>query len=73
MLTDAHILKYQELYRHHYGREVSREEAREQGTMLLRLMQVIYRPMTELEFVDTVVLRGQSGHLPSNSNQHGCK
>lgn len=50
MLTDEHITKYQAIYRARFGREISREEARDQGTKLVRLMQLIYQPMTQEEF-----------------------
>lgn len=49
MITDEHITQYQELYRIRFGRELSREGARDQGTKLVRLMQIIYKPMTQEE------------------------
>ena len=57
MITDEHITKFQELYRIRFGREISRENARDQGTKLVRLMQIIYQPMTEEEQADALALR----------------
>jgi hypothetical protein len=50
MISDKPQDQFAELYKKHFGRELSREEAVEQGTKLLRLMELIYRPMTEAEF-----------------------
>lgn len=44
------ITKYQELVRMRFNREISREQALEDGTKLLRLVEVIYKPMTETEY-----------------------
>ena len=50
MLSDAQITKYQELFKKRFNREISREEALESGTKLLRMMQLVYKPMTEAEY-----------------------
>jgi hypothetical protein len=41
--------KFRALYLRRFGREISREEAYEQGVKLIRLVELIYRPMTESE------------------------
>ena len=50
VLTDADIAKLQALYRSEFGKEISAEQAYEQGIKLVRLMSAIYRPMTEEQF-----------------------
>ena len=50
MLSEEQIIKFQALYKKHFGKEISREEARRSGTQLIRLIQLIYKPMTEEEF-----------------------
>ena len=50
MLSDEMITKYQELVRKRFNRAISREEALENGTKLLRLVELIYKPMTENEY-----------------------
>lgn len=57
MITDEHITQYQEIYRKQFGKEISREDARDQGTKLVRLMQIIYQPMTQEEHDETQVLK----------------
>jgi hypothetical protein len=49
-LLDADITKFQELYKSEFGKEISREEAYEKGMKLLRLMSIVYKPMTENDF-----------------------
>jgi hypothetical protein len=49
-LTDADIAKFQALYRSEFGKEISAEQAYEQGIKLVRLMSAIYQPMTKEQF-----------------------
>ena len=50
MLTEDQIKTYQALYKNRFGREIGRVEAIEKGTKLLRLVELIYVPMTEEEY-----------------------
>jgi hypothetical protein len=45
MLSDKAIEKYRRIYKKEYGKEISTEEAREQGENLVRLFKVIYKPI----------------------------
>lgn len=38
------------IYRDRFGREISREEARESAIKLVRLMEIIYKPMTAKDY-----------------------
>ena len=49
MLSDEQIISFQKLYRKRFNREVSREEAYEQGIKLIRLVGAVYKPMTAKE------------------------
>ncbi len=46
-LTEARLEEFRELYRHHFGVELSGEEALDVSSQLLRLMQIIYQPITK--------------------------
>ena len=61
MLSDEQILKYQTLYKNHYGKEISRMEAYEQGAKLIRLMELIYRPMTQAKYQQLQERRRETG------------
>ncbi len=50
MLSHEQITKFQMLYKNRFGKEISREEAYEQGIKLIRLVELIYKPMTEAEY-----------------------
>ncbi|MBI4117689.1 MAG: hypothetical protein HY453_01240 [Parcubacteria group bacterium] len=47
MLSDEQIKKFQTLYKNRFGKEICREDALDQGVKLIRLMELIYKPMTE--------------------------
>lgn len=46
-LTEEDITQFQTLYKKHFGEDISRERAHEEGIKLVRLMQLIYKPMTK--------------------------
>ncbi|OGZ08924.1 MAG: hypothetical protein A3D67_01520 [Candidatus Lloydbacteria bacterium RIFCSPHIGHO2_02_FULL_51_22] len=50
MLSDEQIRKFQDLYKARFGKEISREDAYEQGVKLMRLIQIVYKPMTKDEY-----------------------
>jgi len=65
MLTDEQITKYQSLYKNRFGKEISREEAYEQGVKLIRLVELIYKPMTKIEYQMLQDRRRETGDLKS--------
>jgi len=63
MLSDEQITKYQTLYKNRFGKEISREEAYAQGVKLLRLIELTYLPMTEVEYQKLQERRRETGDL----------
>jgi hypothetical protein len=63
MLSDEQITKYQILYKNRFGKEISREEAYEQGAKLIRLIGLIYKPMTEIEYQQLQERSRETGNL----------
>lgn len=53
VLKDEDIKKFQALYKSRFGLDISREEAYEKGIKLVRLMELVYKPMTqeEMDFI----------------------
>lgn len=45
MLSDEAVAEYQRIYKKHYGKEISKAEAIEQGQNLINLFKVIYKPL----------------------------
>ncbi|MFA4880447.1 MAG: hypothetical protein WC650_02385 [Candidatus Doudnabacteria bacterium] len=50
MITDVQIAKFQTLYKNRFGKTISREEAFDMGVKLIRLVELIYKPMKENEY-----------------------
>lgn len=61
-MLDTDIKKFQALYKEHFGKDISREDAYESGAKLLRLMTIIYKPMTEQEFA--LIQKHRADNLP---------
>lgn len=63
MLSDEQIESFRVLYKNRYGKEISREEAYEQGTKLLRLVELVYTPMTKDEYKQVQKRRRETGDI----------
>ncbi len=63
MLSEEQITNYQKLYRDYFKKEISREEAYEQGVKLLRLIELIYKPITQEEYNQLQKRRKETGDL----------
>ena len=50
ILSDEKIIEFQNLYKEHFGIDLSKAEAYEQGMKLLNLVSIVYRPMTSEDF-----------------------
>jgi len=54
MLTDEQISKFQDIYRKRFGKGISRADALEKGIKLVRLMDIVYKPITIQEFEEFI-------------------
>jgi len=52
MLTNEQVTKFQEIYKDHFGEEISREDALEGGIKLVRMMKMVYTPISEKEYLE---------------------
>lgn len=43
-LSDEKVIEFQNLYKEHFGKEISKKDACEQGIKLLQLISILYRP-----------------------------
>lgn len=50
MLSEERVKQFQALYKKRYGKEISYQDALEQGTKLISLLKIIYKPMSKAEF-----------------------
>lgn len=65
MLTNQQVTKFQMLYKNRFNKKISREEAYEQGVKLIRLVELIYKPMTEAEYQQLQKRRLETGDSKS--------
>ena len=63
MLSDEQVTEFQMLYKKQFGKEIDKQEALEKGSKLVRMMQLIYKPMTETEYQKIQERRRQTGDL----------
>ena len=63
MLSDEQITKFQTLYKNRFGKEIGREKACEKGAKLIRLIELIYKSMTENEHQKLQERRRETGDL----------
>lgn len=49
-LTKKQIIEFQTLYLNRFGKKINEAEAYEKGVALLRLVELLYRPMAEKEY-----------------------
>ncbi|HOX10365.1 MAG TPA: hypothetical protein P5323_00170 [Candidatus Moranbacteria bacterium] len=52
MFTSEQIEKFQTIYKNRFGIEISRDEAFEKGVRLVRLVKLIYKPMTKQNYLE---------------------
>ena len=50
VISDEQLESFRKIYFEHYGKEISKEDAYEQAIKLVRMMRVIYKPMTKAEW-----------------------
>ncbi len=68
MISEEGIKKFQELYKKHFGEEISTEKAHQSAAKLLRLIQIIYKPMTAEEFEKVMRFQDEiRKEFPSNN------
>lgn len=62
MLSNEMIIKYQELVKKRFNREISQEQALDSGIRLLRLIELTYLPMSENELIGLQERRKETNH-----------
>lgn len=62
-LTDKQITRFQAIYKARFHQDLSRDKAYDMGIKLVRLMQIVYKPMTEVEYQKLQARRKQTVNL----------
>jgi len=63
MLTNEEVEKYRKIYKARFGKKITKEEAYEQGAKLLRLVQLVWKRMTEDEYKQLQKRREETKNL----------
>lgn len=50
MISREQPEKFKDIYRKQFGKDISDQEALEKGTRLIRLIEIIYKPMMKDDF-----------------------
>ena len=66
-LTDDEVTEFQVAFKENFGKEISREDARERFTKLVRLFEIIYKPITKKEYGKVQAMRKE---LRNNMNKN---
>lgn len=49
MILEEMLQKFKELYKKHFNKDLTDQEALESATKLLRMVEIVYKPMTEAD------------------------
>ena len=59
MLEEERIIEFQALYKKHFGKELTKEEAMEKADELIRTVKLLYKPITEKELIKLEKRKGE--------------
>lgn len=62
-LDDKQIQKFQLLWKQRFGEKISKSDALEKGIKLLRLVELVYHPISEAEYQELQERRRKTGDL----------
>ncbi|MCB9823470.1 hypothetical protein H6802_00710 [Candidatus Nomurabacteria bacterium] len=62
-ISEAQLTSFKALYKQHFGEELSREDALEKALKLVRMMQLVYKPMTKEQYQQVIKRQQQIFNL----------
>jgi len=69
MLSEKDIAEFQKIYKEQFGKEISKEDAYAKGVKLLRLVQLVYQPITQEQY-NKLQQRRKEGENNKNNYQN---
>lgn len=63
MITQEQLEKYKKIYKDYYKKDIPNEEAMDQAISLLRLVELIYKPMTVEDYEKLQERRRETGDI----------
>lgn len=62
-LTDKQLTKFKALYKKHFDEDLTPEDAYEKATKLVRMMQIVYKPMTVAQYLQVMEDKKRLGFI----------
>ncbi len=62
-LLDSDIAKYQKLYKAQLGKDIDKQAARHELSLLVRQMEIVYQPITVHDLEDLIIKDAEKGVL----------
>jgi hypothetical protein len=53
-ISETQLTNFKALYKQHFGEELSQEDALEKSLKLIRMMQLIYKPITKEQYQQVI-------------------
>lgn len=53
-ISEAQLTIFKALYKQHFGEELSQEDAVEKALKLVRMMQLVYKPITKEQYQQVI-------------------
>jgi len=62
-ISEAQLISFKALYKQHFGEELSQEDALEKALKLVRMMQLVYKPITKDQYQQIIKRQQQICNL----------
>jgi len=62
-LTEQQITRFQKIYKARFNKQLSKKEALEKGIKLVKMIQIVYRPITKEQYQQLQERRSQTASL----------
>ncbi len=62
-ISEAQLTTFKALYKQHFGEELSQEDVLEKALKLVRMMQLIYKPITKEQYQQVIKRQQQIFNL----------
>lgn len=53
-ISEAQLTSFKALYKQHFGEELNQEDALEEALKLVRMMQLVYKPITKKQYQQVI-------------------
>lgn len=69
MISKESLEEFKKLYKEHFNKELSDEDALQQATQLLRMVELVYKPITLEEYKNYLKRRVELGEITEEESE----